>query len=221
MPPRRPARDSSVVTTAPVSAAAFDAFEQLRAKRINFQPLSWEQALDDPDWRIDQATRTLARERPGEPQPAVPSQGPGKRCSATNSPTRTSCSPSTTLTPLDGQNMLLVGRFLHLRFHMGVRIGGVIDTLAEDDNRRIRRFGWHYRTLEGHLEQGQMDYEIRKDTLRATSASMSTATPAPLPSTSHRPSRVRPLRQTQVRFYRNILDRMEDIAKRATAPQDS
>ena len=30
------------------------------------------------------------------------------------------------------------------------------------DGRPVRRWGWNYRTLQGHLEMGQMDYEVRK-----------------------------------------------------------
>jgi uncharacterized protein (UPF0548 family) len=26
----------------------------------------------------------------------------------------------------------------------------------------VRRWGWNYRTLQGHLEMGQMDYEVHK-----------------------------------------------------------
>jgi uncharacterized protein (UPF0548 family) len=30
------------------------------------------------------------------------------------------------------------------------------------DGRRARVFGWFYRTLEGHFEEGQMNYELWK-----------------------------------------------------------
>jgi uncharacterized protein (UPF0548 family) len=29
-------------------------------------------------------------------------------------------------------------------------------------DRPVRRWGWNYRTLQGHLEMGHMDYEVRK-----------------------------------------------------------
>lgn len=60
--------------------------------------------------------------------------------------------------------MLLVGRFAGLRFPMGVRVGGVVDGVDPEQGGRSHRFAWHYRTLEGHLERGQMDYEVVKDT---------------------------------------------------------
>jgi hypothetical protein len=64
--------------------------------------------------------------------------------------------------PLEDRSMVLEGRFLLLRFHMGVRVGGVNDRLTEVDGRPVRLWGWNYRTLEGHLEMGQMDYEVWK-----------------------------------------------------------
>lgn len=64
--------------------------------------------------------------------------------------------------PLDGRTMVLEGRFYFMRFVLGVRVGGLIDRNETLDGRPARRWGWSYRTLEGHLEKGQMDYEVRK-----------------------------------------------------------
>ena len=64
--------------------------------------------------------------------------------------------------PLEGRDMLLEVRFWGLRFRVGVRVGGVIDETRELDGRRARVWGWSYATLQGHLEMGQMDYEVWK-----------------------------------------------------------
>jgi uncharacterized protein (UPF0548 family) len=61
---------------------------------------------------------------------------------------------------LEGRDMLLEARFWGLRFHFGVRVGGVFDEICELDGRRARVWGWSYRTLQGHLEMGQMDYAL-------------------------------------------------------------
>jgi len=45
---------------------------------------------------------------------------------------------------------------------VGVRVGEVYDETREVDGRSARVFGWDYRTLEGHFEQGQMHYEVWK-----------------------------------------------------------
>lgn len=64
--------------------------------------------------------------------------------------------------PLTGRDMLLTIRFGALRFKVGVRIGEVYEDTREVDGREAHVFGWSYRTLEGHFEQGQMHYEIWK-----------------------------------------------------------
>jgi uncharacterized protein (UPF0548 family) len=64
--------------------------------------------------------------------------------------------------PLEGRDMLLEVRFWGLRFRLGVRVGGVIDGVRRVDGRDARVWGWSYSTLQGHLEMGQMDYEVWK-----------------------------------------------------------
>ena len=58
--------------------------------------------------------------------------------------------------------MLLVLHFHWLRIRVGVRVGDVYDDERELDGRPGRLFGWNYRTLEGHVEQGQMDWQVWK-----------------------------------------------------------
>jgi hypothetical protein len=41
-------------------------------------------------------------------------------------------------------------------------VGGVRDDESEIDGCRARIWGWNYRTLQGHLEMGQMDFEVWK-----------------------------------------------------------
>jgi uncharacterized protein (UPF0548 family) len=64
--------------------------------------------------------------------------------------------------PLEGRDMLLVGRFLGLDFRLGVRVGEVVDEERIEDGRRVRVWGWSYCTLRGHLERGRMSYEVSK-----------------------------------------------------------
>jgi uncharacterized protein (UPF0548 family) len=64
--------------------------------------------------------------------------------------------------PLPGRDMLLQIRFAGLRFYVGVRVGEVYEETRVLDGREVRVFGWDYRTLEGHFEQGQMHYEVWK-----------------------------------------------------------
>jgi uncharacterized protein (UPF0548 family) len=62
--------------------------------------------------------------------------------------------------PMSGRDMLLKIRFAGLPIWVGVRIGEVYEETLEIDGRRAHVFGWSYRTLEGHFEQGQMHYEL-------------------------------------------------------------
>lgn len=63
--------------------------------------------------------------------------------------------------PLLGRTMLLEGRFLFLRFLLGVRVSTVIDEPAGAADME-RSWGWCYRTLVGHLEAGEMCYRVVK-----------------------------------------------------------
>ena len=63
---------------------------------------------------------------------------------------------------LSGRDMLLQIRFLGLRFHVGVRLGRPYDETRTVGGRQARVAGWDYKTLEGHFEQGQLNYEVWK-----------------------------------------------------------
>jgi uncharacterized protein (UPF0548 family) len=64
--------------------------------------------------------------------------------------------------PLEGRNMLLQIRFLGVRFAVGVRVGDVYEEERELGGRSAQVFGWAYRTLDGHFEQGEMHYQVWK-----------------------------------------------------------
>ena len=65
--------------------------------------------------------------------------------------------------PLEGRIMLLELRALNLvSVHVGVRVVDVYDEVRRLDDRDARVFGWAYRTLEGHVEMGQMDWQVWK-----------------------------------------------------------
>ena len=64
--------------------------------------------------------------------------------------------------PLERRNMLLRLQAFGVAHLVGVRVGEVYDHTRELDGRTARIWGWNYRTLEGHLERGQMDWEVWK-----------------------------------------------------------
>jgi uncharacterized protein (UPF0548 family) len=65
--------------------------------------------------------------------------------------------------PLEGRNMLLKLKALGIaHIYVGVRVGDVYEEVRELAGDRARVWGWNYRTLEGHVEMGQMDWEVWK-----------------------------------------------------------
>ena len=65
--------------------------------------------------------------------------------------------------PLEGRNMLLRLQALGLFWlFVGVRVGDVYDETRYTPSGSVRVWGWNYRTLDGHVEMGQMGWEVWK-----------------------------------------------------------
>ncbi|OLT34790.1 hypothetical protein BJF79_32935 [Actinomadura sp. CNU-125] len=112
--------------------------------------------------------------------------------------------------PEPGRDMLLEGRFYGLRFHLAVRVGEVVDRVVEVGGRRAQVWGWNYRTLQGHLERGQMDQEVRKwlDTGEVEFRIRAVSRRGPIPNLVVRLGFMLFGRYTQLKFYRRACDRM-------------
>ena len=133
--------------------------DELHDKSLNF-----EVEGDRGDgWLSDDYCQPLPSEQPGPPQP-----GGSWEVAQELMRTYEFADPSIVRAvyypdrPLEERDMLLEVRFYGLRFRFGVRVGGVVDETREVDGRQVRVWGWNYRTLQGHLEMGQMDYEVWK-----------------------------------------------------------
>ena len=66
--------------------------------------------------------------------------------------------------PLERRDMLLKLRALGglVRLFAGVRVGEVYEQTRELEGQLVHVWGWNYRTLAGHVEMGQMDWEVWK-----------------------------------------------------------
>jgi hypothetical protein len=64
--------------------------------------------------------------------------------------------------PLDRREMLLILHALGVRIYAGVRVNEAGEEDRSEDNRQARVSFWNYRTLEGHVEAGQRDFEVWK-----------------------------------------------------------
>lgn len=132
----------------------------LAGKALNFEP---SQLGKGPGWHHDEQTQPLPSETPGEPDEGRSWQtarrlmvgyqmADPRRVRATYRPN----------SPLEGRDMLLTVRFAGLPIRAGVRIGDVYDETRTVDGARVRLFGWDYSTLEGHFEEGRINYELWK-----------------------------------------------------------
>jgi uncharacterized protein (UPF0548 family) len=135
----------------------------LRGRGYNFDPRRLRELSADEHWHHDGRRQPLPAEPPGEPVPG----GTFERARALMRDYAFADGSAVHAifeqdAPLEGRDMLLVGRFLGLAFRLGVRVHGVVDEQRVEDGRPVRVWGWSYRTLRGHLERGQMSYEVWK-----------------------------------------------------------
>jgi uncharacterized protein (UPF0548 family) len=198
-----------VIGTLPDVAAVVD---ELRERHVNYDERLAPPYVTD-GWHIDRLAVDLGREAPGEPEPG----GLVARADDLVNDyefTDPSILRATYRSPGDlvGRDILLEGRFGPLRFLLGVRITAELDELRETPDGPERVVGWTYQTLDGHLEEGRLTYEIAKN---LTTGEVQFRIDA-----YSRQGRIRnPLfrlgftlfgRRTQVRFYRAALTRLTD-----------
>ena len=73
-----------------------------------------------------------------------------------------------------------------MHLYVGVRVCSVYDEVRHIDGREVHVWGWAYRTLQGHVEMGQMDWEVWKWTdtgavqFRVHSVSRTASIPNPI-----------------------------------------
>ena len=135
--------------------------EDLAALDINFDPDGPHRPEDG--WRIDDYCRPLESEPPGPPVAGGSFEAAQELLRnyqvADPKLVRATYDPDA---PLEGRDMLLELRFWFIRLRAGCRVGDVTDEERREDGRPVRVWGWAYRTLEGHIEQGQMSWEVWK-----------------------------------------------------------
>ena len=133
----------------------------LHGKALNYNPDA-PHARED-GWRMDEYCEPLPRESPGPPE-----DGGSFAIAQTLLRDYKVADPHIVRAhydhdaPLEGRDMLLELRFLFFRTYAGCRVGEITDETSEVDGRPVRVWGWPYRTLEGHVEQGEMSWEVWK-----------------------------------------------------------
>jgi uncharacterized protein (UPF0548 family) len=137
---------------------------ELAHKPLNFEPDALQHASPEDGWNITDLCQPLPPEPPGTPLPDGSWQIARRLMSgyefADPSIVRAYYDPAV---PLAQRNMLLKLQALHVaHLYVGVRVGEVYDHARALDGRTARIWGWNYRTLEGHVEMGQMNWEVWK-----------------------------------------------------------
>jgi uncharacterized protein (UPF0548 family) len=137
---------------------------KLSDKPLNFDPGSLGDASPDAGWTVTDLRQALPSEPPGAPS-ELGSWQIARRLMrgyefADPSIVRAYYDPEE---PLQGRNMLLKLQALGIaHLYVGVRVGDVYEEVRELEAGRACVWGWNYRTLEGHVEMGQMDWEVWK-----------------------------------------------------------
>ena len=131
----------------------------LHDRPLNFDP----QTLGGPGWEHDDYRQPLSSEAAGRPEPGgswetavALSQG---YAFADPSLVEARYDPGV---PLEQREMLLILHALGARIYAGVRVGDVGDEVRSEAGRDAQVSFWNYRTLEGHVEAGQRDFEVWK-----------------------------------------------------------
>jgi uncharacterized protein (UPF0548 family) len=139
------------------------ALADLAGRPLNFDPAQLAGATARSGWHVDDYRRPLPPEPPGRPLPDGSFEIARRLMSdyafADPAIVRAVYDPAAGLAD---RNMLLQVRFGPLRLLLGCRVGAVADETREIDGRPVRVWGWSYGTLEGHVERGQMDWEVWK-----------------------------------------------------------
>jgi uncharacterized protein (UPF0548 family) len=137
---------------------------ELAGKPVNYDPDTLDLEQPPDGWHVDRRCQALPCEEAGAPVRGGSWEIAQRLIRgyefADPSLVRAHYDPQR---PLEGREMLLELRALNLlSVFVGVRVVHVYDEVRELRGRTARVFGWAYRTLEGHVERGQMDWQVWK-----------------------------------------------------------
>jgi len=196
---------------------------RLRGAELNFDPHDLSRLRRDPAWQVDHYRKKLPAEPPGEPI-----EGGSWSVARNLSMEYEFVDPSIVRAFFDSKEafgqrtMLLQIRFWGLRIYAGVRVSGGEESSRNEDGREARVSAWNYRTLAGHFEKGQIDYEVWKwlDTgeveFRIDAISQASTGSHPIVDVGFRIFG----RGKQKQFARNGCERMARLTREALAGAD-
>lgn len=199
------------------------ALDDLRDRSVNYDADAAPPHVHQ-GWHHDRCAIELGREAPGEPAPGGLAETAVVLVDGyefTNPHLlRAVYRAGPTLV---GRDMLLEGRFLRMRFLLGVRVTEQHDEVRDGPRGAERAVGWSYQTLQGHLEQGLLTYEVVKEleTGLVTFSITAYSRRAPVPNPVLRWGFGLFGRANQLRFYRHALRRLRVLAHQPMPPLPS
>lgn len=138
--------------------------DDLARRPVNYDTESLDLDNPGPGWHVDDRLHPLPSEAPGPPEDERSFQIAARliRGYAFADPSLVRAYYDTDK-PLEGRDMLLELRALNLvHVFVGVRVHEVYEMDFQHEGQTVHTFGWCYRTLEGHVERGQMNWEVWK-----------------------------------------------------------
>ena len=192
------------------------ALGSLRGRAVNYDAARAPGGRPDGHWHVDAETVVVGREAAGDPAAGGPwemARDVVARYEFTDGRIiRAVFRPADDLL---GRDMLLEGRFGPLRFYLGVRVTGVTDETRDGSDGAERVWGWSYQTLDGHLEQGRLSYEVIKNLAsgRVTFRVSGYSRRAPIPNPIIRLGFMMFGRWTQRRFYQSVQRRLRALVQ--------
>jgi uncharacterized protein (UPF0548 family) len=195
------------------------AVDDLRGRQVNYDPArAPEDGRPEGHWHVDSGAILIGREPPGDPVPGGPWELARLLVAQYEfADERILRAVYRGDQGLLGRDMLLEGRFYFLRFYFGVRVTGVFDETRDTDRGQERVWGWCYQTLQGHLEQGRISFEVVKNlatgqiAFRVTGYSRAARIPDPLVRFGFRVFG----RRTQERYYAAVQQRLYQLIQQA------
>jgi uncharacterized protein (UPF0548 family) len=201
------------------------ALDRLTGLRVNYDQAQAPEAGAGSftgHWHVDSGATVIGREKPGAPEDGGPWETACRLVGQYEfADARILRGVYRQGGELLGRNMLLEARFFGLRFYFGVRVTGITDEERDSGDGPERVWGWCYQTLEGHIEQGRLSYEVIKNltTGQVTFRVAGYSRRAPIVNPVIRWGFMLFGRWTQQRFYRNIQARLAALVAAAQRGQ--
>ena len=131
---------------------------------VNFDPATLSGITTPDGWNLTDLCQPLPPEAPGPPEPdgswKIAQRLMGSYEFADPSIVRAYYDPAL---PLRGRNMLLkLQAFGIARLYVGVRVNDVYEETRQLPEGSACVWGWSYQTLDGHVEMGEMHWEVWK-----------------------------------------------------------